>query len=549
MKVKGFLGVLALGVVAVTLASCGASTDKQSKDDSKVGSKTLNLMVASEVTTLDSLNMLDFPDAVVQTAIFEGLYALDSDEKVTPGVAKELPEISEDGKTYTIKLREDAVWSNGTKVTANDFVYAWKKLADPAEGLVYSFLIQQTILNGAEVVTGEKPVDELGVKAIDDYTLEVQLSEPKPFFTSVLTFPVFFPQNQEFVEKQGDSYGASSDKVIYNGPFTIKEWKQGQLGWDLKKNETYHDKKNVKSDTIHYEVIKESSTALNLYDNDELDVATLTGVLASENTTHPDFISKPTAIINYVRLNQKRDGQATPLANENVRKALALGLDKKTMAEKVIADGSNGLDGMIPSGFVGNPETNEDFRKQAGDVMSFDKKAALSYWEKAKKELGKSTIEVELMVTDDGVYKKMGEYLQGNWEENLPGLKISIRSMPTEAALNFARESNYDMFLIYWAPDYQDPISTLNVFKTTNAMSYSNPKYDELLEKASTTYALDLEKRWETLIEAEKFLLEDTAGTVAVSQRNDAILQKDTVEGIDYHSYGAPIVLKGAYKK
>lgn len=546
MKKRIGLGLVGLAVITITLIGCGSKGDKENKND-ETSNQPLNLMVASEVTTLDSLNMLDFPDAVTHTAVFEGLYGIGEKETVIPAVAKELPEISEDGKTYTIKLREDAVWSNGTKVTANDFIYAWKKLADPAEGLVYSFLIQQTILNGEDVVSGKKPVDELGIKAVDDYTIEVQLSEPKPFFTSVLTFPVFFPQNQEFVEKQGDNYGTTNETVIYNGPFTMGKWKQGELGWDLKKNPTYHDKKNVKSDLIHYEVIKESSTALNLFDNDQLDVATLTGVIASENTENPDFLSVPTSIINYVRLNQKRNGQATPLANENVRKAMALALDKETMADKVVADGSNALNGLIPSGFVGNPETNEDFRKEAGDVMAFDKTKVLDYWNKAKAELG-DKIDIELMVTDDGVYKKMGEYIQGNLEENLPGLKISIRSMPTEAALNFARESNYDMFLIYWAPDYLDPISTLNVFKSPNAMNYENPAYNELLEKASVTYALDLEARWKTLIEAEKFLLED-AGTIGLSQRNDAILQKQNVKGIQYHSFGAPVVLKGAYKE
>lgn len=234
MKKRIGLGLVSLAVITITLIGCGSKSDKENKND-ETSNQPLNLMVASEVTTLDSLNMLDFPDAVTHTAVFEGLYGIGEKETVIPAVAKELPEISEDGKTYTIKLREDAVWSNGTKVTANDFIYAWKKLADPAEGLVYSFLIQQTILNGEDVVSGKKPVDELGIKAVDDYTIEVQLSEPKPFFTSVLTFPVFFPQNQEFVEKQGDNYGTTNETVIYNGPFTMGKWKQGELGWDLKK--------------------------------------------------------------------------------------------------------------------------------------------------------------------------------------------------------------------------------------------------------------------------------------------------------------------------
>ena len=141
MKKRIGLGLVSLAVITITLIGCGSKSDKENKN-AETSNQPLNLMVASEVTTLDSLNMLDFPDAVTHTAVFEGLYAIGEKETVIPAVAKELPEISEDGKTYTIKLREDAVWSNGTKVTANDFIYAWKKLADPAEGLVYRFLIQ-----------------------------------------------------------------------------------------------------------------------------------------------------------------------------------------------------------------------------------------------------------------------------------------------------------------------------------------------------------------------------------------------------------------------
>lgn len=537
--VKGMIGVV---FAALIISGCG-----KGKSNSANEIEPLRLMSASELTSLDTTVMLDFPDAIVQTAAFEGLYSLDEEDNTIPAVAKELPEISEDGKTYTIKLREDAVWSNDDPVTAKDFEYAWKKMIDPKNGLVYSFLIVDTIENAAEISAGEKKVDELGVKALDDHTLEIKLTEAKPYFTSLLAFPTFFPQNQKVVEEKGVDYGTSSENVVYNGPFTVENWKQTDMSWDLKKNEKYWDKENVKSDQIHYEVVKEASTALNLFEDGQLDVATINGEIAKQNQGNPDFHSYPTATMNYIRLNQKRKGQDTPLKNENLRKALALGIDKENLVNNIIADGSKPLNGAITEGFVSNPETGEDFRKEAGDVMSYDKEQALSYWKKAQAELGEK-VTIDLMVTDDGSYKKMGESIQGSLQDLFPGLTIQLTALPTETALNLSKDSDYDMFLIYWTPDYQDPISTLNTMRSGNNRNYSNPTYDKLLNDATVTYATDLEKRWETLIAAEKELMENTAGMIAISQNQQSVLQNPQIKGLDYHTFAAPLTLKNIYK-
>lgn len=537
--VKGMIGVV---FAALIISGCG-----KGKSNSANEIEPLRLMSASELTSLDTTVMLDFPDAIVQTAAFEGLYSLDEEDNTIPAVAKELPEISEDGKTYTIKLREDAVWSNDDPVTAKDFEYAWKKMIDPKNGLVYSFLIVDTIENAAEISAGEKKVDELGVKALDDHTLEIKLTEAKPYFTSLLAFPTFFPQNQKVVEEKGVDYGTSSENVVYNGPFTVENWKQTDMSWDLKKNEKYWDKENVKSDQIHYEVVKEASTALNLFEDGQLDVATINGEIAKQNQGNPDFHSYPTATMNYIRLNQKRKGQDTPLKNENLRKALALGIDKENLVNNIIADGSKPLNGAITEGFVSNPETGEDFRKEAGDVMSYDKEQALSYWKKAQAELGEK-VTIDLMVTDDGSYKKMGESIQGSLQDLFPGLTIQLTALPTETALNLSKDSDYDMFLIYWTPDYQDPISTLNTMRSGNNRNYSNPTYDKLLNDATVTYATDLEKRWETLIVAEKELMENTAGMIAISQNQQSVLQNPQIKGLDYHTFAAPLTLKNIYK-
>ncbi|MGC6769139.1 peptide ABC transporter substrate-binding protein [Enterococcus sp. LJL51] len=532
--IKLMTGLITAGII---LTACSGGGQKKSEE------QPMQLMSASELTTLNTSVMLDFPDAIVQTAAFEGLYALDEEDEIIPAVAKELPEISEDGKTYTIKLREDAVWSNDDPVTAHDFEFAWKKMIDPANGLVYSFLIVETIQNGGEISNGEKKPEELGVKALDDYTLEIKLTDAKPYFTSLLAFPTFFPQNQKVVEEQGDDYGTASDTVVYNGPFLVENWKQTDLSWDLVKNDKYWDKENVKSDKIHYEVVKEASTALNLFEDGQLDVATITGEIAKQNQNNEDFHSYPTATMNYIRLNQTRDGKDTPLKNENLRKAIALGIDKETLVNNIIADGSKPLYGAVTEGFVSNPATGQDFREEAGDLMTYDKEAAVEYWKKAQAELGEK-VKIELMVTDDGSYKKMGESIQGTLQELFPGLTIDVKALPTETALNFGRESDYDMFLIYWTPDYKDPISTLKMLYSGNDRNYSNPTYDQLLDDASEKYALEPEKRWETLIAAEKLVIEETAGMIIISQNQQSVLQNPKIKGLNYHTFGAPLTLK-----
>ncbi|MBP1046703.1 peptide ABC transporter substrate-binding protein [Enterococcus sp. BWM-S5] len=541
---KKQLMIIGLAAAGLLLTACSGN-DK--KDETKEAAP-LQLMSASELTSLNTSVMLDFPDAIVQTAAFEGLYALNEEDEVIPAVAEEMPEISEDGKTYTIKLREDAVWSNDDPVTAHDFEFAWKKMIDPANGLVYSFLVVETIENGAEISNGEMEPDELGVKALDDYTLEIKLTDAKPYFTSLLAFPTFFPQNEKAVEEFGDAYGTTSEDVVYNGPFVVENWKQTDMNWDLVKNEKYWDKDSVKSDEIHYEVVKEASTALNLFEDGQLDVATITGEIAKQNQNNEDFHSYPTATMNYIRLNQKRDGKDTPLKNENLRKALALGIDKETLVNNIIADGSKPLYGAVTEGFVSNPETGQDFREEAGDLMTYDKEAALEYWKKAQAELG-DKVTLELMVTDDGSYKKMGEGIQGALQELFEGLTINVKALPTETALNFGRESDYDMFLIYWTPDYKDPISTLKMLYSGNDRNYSNPTYDQLLDDASTKYALDAEKRWETLIAAEKEVIETTAGMIIISQNQQSVLQNPQVKGLNYHTFAAPLTLKNVYKE
>ena len=274
MNKKG-IGLGALAVFALVGCSTGAPKEEATP---------MNLMSASELITLDTSNMLDFPDTITHTAAFEGLYALDE---------------------------------NDEPLTAHDFEAAWKKMINPKNALIYSFLLIDTVENAAAISVGEKEVDELGVKALDDQTLEVHLSEAKPYFTSLLTFPTFFPQNQTTLKEFGDNYGKNSESIVYNGPFIVENWSQSETSWDLVKNDKYWDKANVKAENIHYDVIKEASTAWNLFNDGQLDVATLNGELAKHNLNNEDFHSYPTATMNYIRMNQVCEDKDTPLKNNN----------------------------------------------------------------------------------------------------------------------------------------------------------------------------------------------------------------------------------------
>lgn len=224
---KGFNRLLGLIVAMIFLTGCTAGTTTKQKEDS--ASQVIRLMSMTELTSLDPAAMLDFPDAIIQTATFEGLYLLDEKDEVQPGVAVDLPEISSDGKTYRFRLRENAQWSNGDPVTANDFEYAWKRMIDPENAFQYSFLMNGLIENAEEIARGDQSADTLGVEAKDDYTLEVRLTQPAPYFTSLMVFPIFFPQNQSVVEKFGQEYGTASDKIVYNGPFVVKNWQQTEM--------------------------------------------------------------------------------------------------------------------------------------------------------------------------------------------------------------------------------------------------------------------------------------------------------------------------------
>ncbi|WP_270893712.1 peptide ABC transporter substrate-binding protein [Listeria welshimeri] len=544
--------ILTLGLV---LAACGGNDSSKDKATTSTGDKgdkkVVNLMESAEIPSMDSVKGTDGVSFTAQNQVFEGLYYLDKDDQTQPGVAASDPEISDDQKVYTIKLRDDAKWSNGTKVTAHDFVYAWQKIVNPATAAEYAVLFDGLIANATDIINGKKKPEELGVKALDDTTLEITLENPTPYFHSLLTFPTFYPQNEKYSESQGDDYAKDSDHMIYNGPFVMKDWNNTSKEWKYEKNKDYWDKDTVKVDTINMQVVKEPGTAVNLYSTGKLDRATLTGDYAKQKQNDSDYTTEKEAFVYYLKFNQKQAGKSTLFANENARKAFALSVDKESLVKTVMGNGSTAMNGFVPAEFTFNPETKEDFRKENGDLLTTDKAAAKEYWKKAKEELGIDTLTVELLGDDQDFNKKSTEFLQSALESNLDGLTIKIKTVPYKARLKLDETEDYTLELTRWGPDYQDPITFLSTTMTDNnynRSNYSNKEYDKLLTNASTTYATQPEKRWQAMLDAEKILMDDV-GIAPLYQAGTAALQSPKVTGISHHLFGAPFSYHWIEKK
>lgn len=221
MKKKIVWGWMSL-MMTTTLVGCTTGQNAENTSSENGNEQTVNLMESNEVASMNTLVTQDTASINAQVHVFEGLYRIDQDNEVVPAVATDMPEISEDGRTYTIQLRDDANWSNGDPVTADDFVYAWQRLASPENEANYMFLLDGTIENGAEIINDGMSPEELGVTAINDKELEIQLEKPVPYFTSLMTFPPFFPQNEAFVEEQGREYGNNSEQILSNGAFNME---------------------------------------------------------------------------------------------------------------------------------------------------------------------------------------------------------------------------------------------------------------------------------------------------------------------------------------
>jgi oligopeptide transport system substrate-binding protein len=559
-KIKNLTAVVVpVLAMSVALTACSGSggekkttttsnSGEEKKSDIKYAAKqVLNRTENQEIPTMDTSKSTDTLGAQILGNTMEGLYRLDKDNKPIPAAAESSTK-SEDGKKYTFKLRKDAKWSNGDPVTAKDFVYGWQRLLDKNTAAEYAF-IAYYIKNAEAINKGEKPATELGAKAVDDYTLEVELEKPVPYFLNLLAFPSYYPLNEKFVKEKGEKFGLEADTTLYNGPFVMASWKHEQ-GWQLKKNDKYWDNKTVKLEEINYSVVKEVATKVNLYDTGSIDFTLLSGEFVDKYKSNKDEYGEyAESSTFFLRLNQKRNGQDTPLKSKKLREAIALSVDKKGLANVILNNGSKATDQLVPKGLATGPD-GKDYQDTFKNGLKQDTKKAAAAWEEAKKELGKDQVTIELLSYDDGTAKKIADYVKDQIEKNLKGVTINTKIQPFKQKLKLETAQDYEISYAGWSPDYADPMTFIDMFESKspyNQMSYSNPKYDEMVQKAGNELLSDPKKRWEALGKAEKLFLEEDAGLVPLYQTGRSYVMKPNVKGIVKHNISPEYSFKWAY--
>ncbi|CAM3108033.1 peptide ABC transporter substrate-binding protein [Lactiplantibacillus plajomi] len=529
---KGVLGIaITLGVTLPLLASCGQSTpaDKGAKT-------TLNLMQTSALTSLDSTNQATLPEFNTLVNTSEGLYRLNAKDQPEPAMATKIVKPTKNGTEYVFHIRKNAKWSNGEPVLARDFEYAWKRAMNPANKPVYTYIFSG--IKNADAINKEtKSYQSLGIDATGKRTLKITLDHPMPYFNKLVTVPVFLPQNESFVKKVGpQKYGTNAKNTLSNGPFKVTGWTGTNDSYTLARNQYYWNQKSIHLKQIKYTTVKDSNTAHNLFSDNKLDDATISGVTAKslqkdQNVKHVDK-----AWTYYLQVNQ-RSGQ--PLANAKLRQALSLVINRKQLTENVLADGSQPASSFTSPGTATDPTTGKDFSKETSFSTAANVKKAQQLWAAGLKEAKLTgTVKLSLVGDDQDVTKNVAQFVQKQIEQNLDHVQVSIRNVPDKGLQNLKNTGKFSLSQWYWLADFADPVNYLGVVQSQNSMNsgrFNDKQFDQLLEKANQTN--DQNVYWQSLRQAQR-RLQNQAGLIPLYYVRETHLVHSNLKGVQYHVAG-----------
>lgn len=531
MKKRVLAAFLSMAMVAGLATGCGTPGGGKSDGDSADG-KVFRYAVNTLPTTLDPTKGQSIGDNEIQHAITEGLTRNTAGD-VKPGIAESWDE-SEDGLTYTFHLRKDAKWSDGEPITAADFEYSWKRLVNPETASPYAF-IGDCLKNGQAIEQGNMDVDELGVKAIDDTTLEVTLEHPTSYFLSLIgSSGQYAPLRQDVVEEYGTDFAATSEKNVYSGPFVMTSSEDNV--WTFEKNDNYWDKDSIKLDKCELNYVENTDTQLSMYEAGDLDYVQVPTAYV------PDYKDKAEVFANgnvdFCYINEKSDNPA--LSNKNFRLALNYALNRNDYNKLANADTYTAFNGLVFPGLQAKGTTYGE----AYDLNSYsypldgDQDKATEYLNAAMQELGVSNasdITVEVVTTDADSSKRIVETLQEQWQNAL-GINVKIRQV-TYADIygKVFPEHDYEIGYGGWGSDYDDPYSYLELFKGDSSYNYSqyeNPEVDQLLTASQDES--DVDARMDHLNQAEQIILADGA-FVPLQARNIYYMLDDDTTGINFY--------------
>lgn len=504
------------------------SKQTENKDQGKSGEKILLLNNGEEPTSLDPQIAFDAYSNNILNNFMEGLVRLGKDHTPEPAIAERW-DISDDGKTYTFHIRDDVFWSNGDPVTAAEFEFAWKRLADPETGSAAAFLTY--LIEGAEAFnSGEGERDDMQVKALDEKTLEVTLESPQAYFLSIISNPSFFPVHQATVEANPD-FAKNADTLVSNGPFVITEWKHDSEVV-MKKNENYWDADNVKLDGVVWKMINDENTEYQMYQTGELHTSDVPADLSKQLFESGEVQVTDQSGTYFYRFNVEME----PFQNKNIRKAFSMAVDREAIVEHITKNKEKPAYGFVAYGFP--DPAGGDFRDVGGDLQTYDPEEAKRLLEKGMKEEGYTELPpITLTYNTDDIHKKIAEALQAMFKDTL-GVEVELANQEWSVFLEAQKNLELQFSRSSFLADFADPINYLEGFQTGNAMNrtgWSNKEYDQLIRDAFKE--ADEAKRFEMMHRAEEILLEE-APFFTLYFYNQAYLQKPEVTDIVRHPVG-----------
>ena len=499
---KKLIAIALVLIMAFSVFGCTTSTE-----DFEIA-----VNFASEPNTIDPALNSAVDGAVMINHIFEGLYKWVDDGSgnatLALGQAKEVTP-NADKTVYTVKLRDDIKWSDGKDVVAADFVYAWQRLVDPNTAADYCYMAD-IILNANEIMAGEMDKSELGVKAIDEKTLEITLHTACPYFEEIMAFPALMPIRSDIIEQYGDQWTFSPETYIGNGQYKMAEWSHNEF-IKLVPSETYYDVDKLGPKVIKFALMDDTNAIYAAYRSgslnfiQEVPVDEIPGLLSSsEIKVHPYLGTY------YCCFNTSK----APFDDVRVREAFSLVIDRNYIVENVTKTGQKPATAFVPSGISDAPGTKDDFRAVGGDYMDVSAEKYQENCERARQLLaeagypnGEGFPIVEYLYNTSDNHRLIGEALQNMWQTEL-GVTVNLVNQEWNTFLDTRKNGDYSIARNGWIADYNDPMSFLDMWLTgggNNDAQYSNPDYDALIMQAKSTS--DLAERMSLMHQAEDILM------------------------------------------
>lgn len=468
--------------------------------------KTISLNAGMEPTGLNTLTSTYAIEFSLFKHMYENLVTLDDDDNTVPGAAESW-DYDEDTLTYTFHLRKDGVWTNGDPVTAKDFEFAWSQALNPDVASDYAYFLY-FIKNAEKYFNGEVTWDEVGVKVVDDYTLEVTMEQPTPYALFLFSFGTLAPINQRFYEAVGaDLYSTEAQYFCTNGPFALTEWSHNDK-IVMQKNDAWHGAADVEVEEIDWKIITDANAALSSFLAGDLDMVGLgTGELIKQATAAGATIQSytdGTAFYIYFNNNDQY------LSNVNLRRALFNAIDEQKEIDTVWQNDNEPMTSFTAPGVSATDGTS--FAGKVGELYapSRDQEKAKEYLATALSELGCTVDELSAHLSidcgDSATSIAEASFYQEQWRQVL-GIEVAVNSMITKQGSQNRKTGNYVMSITGWGPDYNDPNTFLDLWVTdggNNQTGFSNERYDELIDLAAKE--TDLEKRESYFIECEQII-------------------------------------------